>query len=77
MTLSATYHHALSLATQAVNNSPLCLLILSIHQHLVYRDLMGDCVKGLPEVQADSIHYSSLVYQPSNFIVEVQQVGQG
>lgn len=76
MTLSVTDHHALSLAIQAVINSPLCVLIQSIQQHLLCKDFMGDCVKGLPEVQADT-HYSPIVYQASHFIVEIQQVDTG
>lgn len=74
MTLTVTDHHALSLAVQAVNNSLPFLLTHSIHQHLVYKDLTGDCVKGLPEAQADNIHYSPLIYQAGHVIVEVQQV---
>lgn len=35
------------------------------HQQLVYKDLMGDGVKGPTQVQADNIHCSSLIYQGS------------
>ena len=37
---------------------------------------MGDSVKSLTEVKADNIHYSALIYQAYNFIVEGYQAGQ-
>jgi len=46
---------------------PCCLLIQPSHQQLLFQDLMGDSVKGLgvkglTEVQVDTIHCSPLVY---------------
>lgn len=37
---------------------------------------MGDSVKNLTEVQADNTHGSPIMYQASNFIIEVNHVGQ-
>ncbi|KAK4831590.1 hypothetical protein QYF61_018350 [Mycteria americana] len=41
---------------------------------LLYKDLMGDSVKGLTEVRVDNVHCSPLIYQASHFITEVYQV---
>ncbi|KAK4816399.1 hypothetical protein QYF61_016716 [Mycteria americana] len=65
--LCTTDHHPVNgLAIQPVLSPPHCLLIQPILYQLLYKDLMGDSVKGLPEVQVDSIHCSSLIYQSFN-----------
>ena len=50
--------------------------MISICQQLIYEDLTGHSVSGLPEVKTDPMHCSHLVCRASYFIVEVYQVGQ-
>lgn len=48
---------------------------LLVHQ-FGYKDTMGDCVKGLPEVKWSGIHWSSLNHQASRYITDGNQDGQ-
>lgn len=67
----ATGHHTLDTTVQPLFNPPHCLLIQPTHQQLLCKDLTGDSVKGLTEVQTDNIHCPSLFYQANHFTMGI------
>jgi len=63
-------HYPLDETIQPIPHPPNRPPIKSIFLQLREKDVVGDHVKGLTEVQTDDIHSSSLVYRSSHVIIE-------
>ena len=55
-------HYPLDATIQSIPHPPNSLLVKSISFQCREKDVVGDRVKGLTEVQIDHIHHSSLVH---------------